>query len=315
MIRGLFLPLGYLCNNNCIHCFLPYQDNQFSKSLGQIQEDLSKAKSIGIDRISLTGGEPTIRKDIFDIIRLCKKIGFDIIQIQTNGRMLSYRSFCEKLVRSGVNDFCISIHGHTAEIHDNITQVKGSFSETVKGIENLMSMASHLRREHILANLVISKFNYKFLPEIVEFFHAKGFNIIELEYPRIMGNASRHVDKIPSRTEAAKYIANASKRADELGVDVLFVDDFPVCLSEGFYKNNAYLRHNPQKELNMSDDGIITDTEKGDKVHFSICKHCAARQICPGDWPEYEKYFGTSEFRPMTKDELKKIITESVKHT
>jgi len=197
MIRGLFLPLGYLCNNNCIHCFLPYQDNVLTKSLGQIEEDFLKAKSMGIDRVSLTGGEPTIRKDIFEIIHLCKKLEFDIIQLQTNGRMLSYKNFCDKLIKSGVNDFAVSIHGHTAEIHDSITQVKGSFSETVKGIENLMKAAPHLRKEHILANLVISKFNYKFLPEIVEFFHEKGFNIIELEYPRIMGNAKRNVDKIP----------------------------------------------------------------------------------------------------------------------
>lgn len=315
MLKGMFLKLGYSCNNNCIHCFVPFSDNPFNKDIKQIKKDLLKAKSLGVERISLTGGEPTIRKDIFEIISLCKKLNFDIIQIQTNARMLSYRKFCKKLIKAGVNDFCISIHGHNAKIHDTITQVKGSFSETVKGIKNIMKLAPDLRQEHIIANLVISKFNYRFLPEIIKFFHEIGFNIIEVEYPRIMGNAERNVDKIPTRTEAAKYIRKASKKADELGVNVLFVDDFPICLSEGFYKNNAYIGYfNSQEELAMSDIGEVMDTEEKDKKHLPICKNCILKNICPGDWPEYPQFFDTKEYKPINKSYFEKNIKKFIKH-
>ncbi len=309
MLKSLFLPLGYSCNNNCIHCFLPFQDSPYNKDIEQIKKELLKASKIGVNRVSLTGGEPTIRKDIFEIINLCKKFNFDIIQIQTNGRMLSYETFCKKIIESGVNDFCISIHGHTPEINDAITQVKGSFNETIKGIDNLMkNVSDDFKEKNILANIVISEYNYKFLPNIVEFLHEKGFNIIELEYPRIMGNAERFVDKIPSRSEAAKYIRKASEKADEIGINVLFVDDFPVCLSDGFYKNNAYVRENPQQELNMCEDGKIVDTEKTNKIHINKCKECILKKICPGDWSEYPKFFGSKEYKPIDKASFEKNI-------
>ncbi|UCC91783.1 MAG: radical SAM protein [Candidatus Aenigmatarchaeota archaeon] len=305
--KGIFLPLGFSCNNNCIHCFLPFADNPVNKSTKEVKKLIRNAAGYGVDRVSLTGGEPTIRKDIFEIVSFCRDLGITDIQLQTNARMLSYEYFCRKLFKCGLNEVFVSIHGHTPEIQDSITQVKGSFEQSVRGIKNLMEMGKKFTgKESIFANLVVSGYNYRHLPEIVRFFSEIGFPLVEIEYPRILGNAQRFSHLIPSRQEAAEFMKAAAETGRNLGVE-LFIDDFPVCLSKGFYDFNAYVRKGEQEELAFYDNEI-KDTEEMEKTQGSKCKGCFARNMCPGEWPENVEKFGWKGFRTLSENEVKSIL-------
>lgn len=307
-LKGVFLPLGYSCNNNCIHCFLPFVDNPTNMTTEQAKESISQLLEYGIDRISLSGGEPTLRKDIFEIIEFCRSSGIENIQLQTNARMLSYEPFCRKLFASGITEMAVSLHAHTPEIHDSITRSKGSFSQTILGVNNLMKVApGFVPEEKIFANLVISKYNVGHLPEIVEFFSELKFPLVEIEYPRIMGNALRFKTDIPTRKDAAPKVTEAVETAKKLGIGV-FIDDFPVCLSDGFYGYNAYTRPgNDQIELDFS-VGKIRDTEKTGKMWGPKCQSCAARGKCPGEWPDNAENFGWEDFRSISKNEMESIL-------
>jgi len=310
-LKGVFLPLGYSCNNNCIHCFLPFADNPTNKTTEDAKKRIKQAAEYGIDRISLTGGEPTIRKDIFELISFCRDLNIEIIQLQTNGRMLSYKPFCRKLFASGLNEVCISFHGHTAQIQDRITRVNGSFEQTLKGIKNLFDVIKGtLPKEALFPNIVVSSHNCRHLPDIIRFFSGLGFPLIEIEYPRLMGNAWRFKNDIPSRKEAALYMKSAAEVARQIGTE-LFIDDFPVCLSDGFYDFNAYTRHgNDQIELDLSSTEM-RDTEKTDKLHSDKCNSCHAKGFCPGEWPENAKNFGWDSFRALSSIDVNNINRSS----
>jgi len=308
-LRGIFLPLGYSCNNNCIHCFLPFSDHGTDMTTAEAKKAISAAADYGVERISLTGGEPTIRKDLFELVAFCKSLNVGMIQVQTNARMLSLKPFCSRLFSSGATEIFVSLHSHTPEVQDAITRVKGSFHQTVAGVKNIMEASRRAGREDsVFANLVVSGHNFAQLPETVRFFHGLGFPLMEIEYPRLMGNAWRFRKLIPPRPQAAVKMREAAETARSLGMG-LFIDDFPVCLSEGFYDFNAYTKlGNDQVELNFS-GGAVKGKGSG-KMHGAVCARCSARGICEGDWEENIRFFRWDGFRPLSKTALSSAMEE-----
>ena len=77
------IKTGYSCNNNCIHCVIA--DNKESlmvrglpinRSTIEYKKELYASKLSGFDNVSFTGGEPTIRKDIIELLSYAKKLGY-----------------------------------------------------------------------------------------------------------------------------------------------------------------------------------------------------------------------------------------------
>jgi His-Xaa-Ser system radical SAM maturase HxsC len=109
--------------------------------------------------ICLTGGEPTLHpKDFLDTLGLInKKFPNANIVILSNGTTFKDFDFVKSIAQLGVKKitFCISVHGDTADIHNNITNRKNSFQDTVKGLYNLAKF-----RFNVEIRFVISKLNY-----------------------------------------------------------------------------------------------------------------------------------------------------------
>ena len=135
-MKKYYFQLGYSCNDNCWHCFLPMNEFKRDLTTEQVISVLEKARKEGVDIIALTGGEPTIRKDIFEIVEYANGLGFERIEIQTNGRMLSLSGFAKKLEKAGATDIYLSIHSHIKEVQNFITRTN-SFDETVEGSDIL----------------------------------------------------------------------------------------------------------------------------------------------------------------------------------
>ena len=105
------------CDRNCWYCFF-YAERLgyvYEPTMGQIREMLSKLRSekpVKCNAIQLTGGEPTIKKDLIDIIKLCKEEGFDHVQLNTNGIRISQSlEFTKKIREAGVNTLYLSFDG------------------------------------------------------------------------------------------------------------------------------------------------------------------------------------------------------------
>ena len=137
------LSITDVCNFKCGYC-LPngYQkdksDNRKFLSVEEIEKLAKGLSELGVSKIRLTGGEPTIRKDFFDIVKILKnKSGIKKTVITTNGYRLD--QIAEKLVESEIDGINISIDSLNRETFKNITG-HDRLPEILRGIEKLQKL-------------------------------------------------------------------------------------------------------------------------------------------------------------------------------
>ena len=143
-----------VCNFKCGYC-LPngYQvDKSDTRKFLHLDEIRRLSKCfylLGVNKIRITGGEPTVRKDFFDVIKVLKyDSGIENIAITTNGYHLDQKA--KLLVKSGLTGINISIDSLNQETFKNITG-HDRLPEILKGIQNLQDMGF----ENIKINAVL----------------------------------------------------------------------------------------------------------------------------------------------------------------
>lgn len=122
------LVLTWKCNLKCIHCY-PYLPKNNESSSKKLKSRIIQLKKEGYLFLNITGGEPLLREDFFDIIRYVKEKGFAIL-ISTNGTLLT-KEIARKLKNLNILQLQISLFGSNKSTHERITKVKGSFEKTV----------------------------------------------------------------------------------------------------------------------------------------------------------------------------------------
>ena len=129
-----------VCNFKCGYC-LPngYQadksDNRKFLYLEEIKRLAKGLSELGVCKIRLTGGEPTVRKDFFDIVKIIKNnSGIKKTVITTNGYRLD--KIADQIVASGLDGINISIDSLNRETFKNITS-HARLPEILTGIEKL----------------------------------------------------------------------------------------------------------------------------------------------------------------------------------
>jgi MoaA/NifB/PqqE/SkfB family radical SAM enzyme len=247
--------------------------------------------------VVLTGGEPTLHRQIVALAQLARRLGFDPIQLQTNGRMLAYREVVDVLRRAGVTEFSPSLHGSTAAVHDGLTRAPGSFVETVAGIRNVVESAAP-----IITNSVIVRQNLHDLPQLVALLASLGVRSLQLALVHPVGTAAAEFDAlVPRLTEVTEPLRLAWREACSRGVR-LVTEAVPLCaLPEP--QAMAVERKIPTTTV-FDDGGTVLDytswrTAEG-KEHGPPCERCSARARCEGPWREYPRRFGWEDLVPFT---------------
>lgn len=124
------------CNLKCVHC----RSSSEEEAKGHPDFSLDEAKRV-LDDISsyanpvmvLSGGEPLLREDIFEIARYGTDKGMRMC-IATNGTLVT-DEICEKIKASGIRIASLSLDGSTAEIHDDFRNQVGAFDGTIRAME------------------------------------------------------------------------------------------------------------------------------------------------------------------------------------
>jgi radical SAM protein with 4Fe4S-binding SPASM domain len=128
------------CNNNCSHCYinLPSQDRQAQESeltLTQIKSLVDQARSLGSLWCCITGGEPLLRKDFFDIFFYLKKRGF-LVSIYTNANLITLEHVLF-FRRFPPVDIEVTVYGVTQGTYERVTRTPGSFAAFKRGLDLL----------------------------------------------------------------------------------------------------------------------------------------------------------------------------------
>lgn len=132
------LALGYDCDNDCGHCYLPKDRHPAELNTDQWRQVISKIWGIGIPHVCFTGGEATLRKDLVDLIAFAEEAGL-VTGLLTNGRNLKDNGLVKKMVEAGLDHFQITLESHDAAIHDQMVGAPGAWQETVQGIRNAVA--------------------------------------------------------------------------------------------------------------------------------------------------------------------------------
>ena len=290
------LKTGFLCNNNCRFCVQAHNKLKGNRSFKDIKTDLIDSRK-RCNGVVFTGGEVTIRKDFFDIIRLAKTLKYEIIQIQTNGRMFASLDFCKKAIEAGATEFSPALHGYCKEQHDYLTRSTGSFMQTVKGIKNLKSLGAF-----ILTNTVVVKSNYASMPELAQVFVKLGVDQFQFAFVHPIGNAQKNFESlIPCISLAVPYMI----RGLQIGIDAgkrVMTEAVPYCLMKG-YEEYVAEKVIPESEIrgpkSVNTDNYAIERKVEGKAKFPQCRQCKYNAVCEGPWKEYPEKFGCDEFNPI----------------
>ena len=160
------IRLGYRCNARCGFCY--YQDKldtpvELEPTTEQLARRLRALRAYGATEVEFTGGEPTIRSDLPQLVRLARSLGFVNVSVISNGLRLANPAYAQQIVAAGANDFLFSIHGHDAELHDCHTKIKGSFARVLQAVANLHALGARVR-----ATTTVTGRNHGRLDEILE---------------------------------------------------------------------------------------------------------------------------------------------------
>jgi len=253
------------------------------------------------------GGEPTIRDDILDLIRFAKNLNFKRIILSTNGRMFSYPDFTKKIIEAGLDAVIFSIHGHNAKIHDYLTGVRGSFNQTIRGLNNLFKMGF----SDIRSNTMIVKQNFRYLPRIGKFIAARRIKNSDFIFPYCNkgGSYYRFYKIVPKISQAAPYIKKCFDfgRKNHLNWSARHL---PLCFFHDYLSQISELRDKRMVISRIDTDSRTFDfvgQQKNERIKTKKCKGCKLYNICDGFFKEYFKHYGDEELKPVFKSFNKKI--------
>ncbi len=142
----LWLEITRACNLQCVHC---YADAGPSVHLtGEMgMEDwrrlLKEGYELGCRAVQFIGGEPTISPHLPQLIVDAKAVGFDFLEVYTNGTRLNERLL--ETLRAAEVHLAFSLYASRAGVHDDVTQRKGSFEKTVHAIRRSLELGIPVR--------------------------------------------------------------------------------------------------------------------------------------------------------------------------
>lgn len=143
----LTIETGLSCNQRCAHCPQPPLRARFGVAAGDLSTDeirsrIARGLEDGAVEVAFTGGEPTIRKDIAELVAFARDRGAARVSLTTNARMFAYPDFCARMLDAGLGGVSVSLHGPDAPTHEALTCVPGSFRQAVAGVATLNRMAA-----------------------------------------------------------------------------------------------------------------------------------------------------------------------------
>ena len=133
---SVHLDVTYRCNERCEHCYLDH-DGDGEMNTGEIKTLLDQLAAAGVFFLTVSGGEPLIRPDCFEIIEYARKLRFNV-KLKTNAILIREKQ-AKRLRELDVEQVQISIYSHRAEVHDGISKVPGSLKRTIVGVRLLKS--------------------------------------------------------------------------------------------------------------------------------------------------------------------------------
>lgn len=168
ILRLLFWESTIRCNLSCAHCRRIESNEQAhmdmttdqAKALIEQLAELGKGQPM-MPVLVFSGGEPLCREDLFELIGFAKSLAI-IPALATNGTLID-QTIAERIKESGIARVSVSLDGATAEVHNKLRQLEGSFESALEGINRLRE-----RDVPFQINITLTKHNAHQLQDVYD---------------------------------------------------------------------------------------------------------------------------------------------------
>ena len=144
------MKLTWQCNLVCGMCDYWRQDLPTPLTLELVSHTLDDLAALGCRKVHFSGGEPTLRPDLPDIIAHARHLKLRVT-LTTNGTLITHE-LAKRLVVAGLNSVCVSIDSPVRSVHDRIRGAPGAFKQTIAGVRALHRAAKQ-RGLRVIARL------------------------------------------------------------------------------------------------------------------------------------------------------------------
>ncbi|PWI29890.1 radical SAM protein [Flavobacteriaceae bacterium LYZ1037] len=222
------------CNLRCKMCY--FTDADYVKTLkGQLkEEELNKvAKTIFNRALKLQigcGTEPTLYKDLVKVVELGKTYNVPYISITTNANLLNEEKI-EALLKAGLNEFTISLHGVHKESYESFMQ-KASYEK----FHNAFKAFEKLKKQYdfkVRINYTFNKDNFYELADFFKHFNGESFDILQIRPIQKIGNTEYNDFDLDSiRADYPKLIQDIRTQCKANHITLLAPNTIPKNESE-----------------------------------------------------------------------------------
>lgn len=144
--KSCYIHITQNCNLKCPYCYSKddLRNHSIDYSFEQWKPALEKIRTMGFHRLVFSGGEPLIHKEIGEILNYCNELGFEEIDLITNGTLINDNNI--KFLKKYLTNLCVSLDGCDEESNAS-TRGNGSFGKTINNI-------ALLRKNKVPVNII-----------------------------------------------------------------------------------------------------------------------------------------------------------------
>ena len=215
MVSAMTKDGKWHCNQKCVHCYAAGQKLSDERELSteEWKAIIDKCRAACIPQITFTGGEPTMREDIFELISYAR---WFISRLNTNGIKLT-EDYCRKLHEAELDSVQITFYSSDPEVHNKLVGAD-QFENTVRGIDNALKEGLS-----VSINTPICTLNRDYI-KTLEFLHEKGIIYVTCSGMIMTGNAATE-DSVGIQLggdELEVILRSAVRYCHENGMEIAF---------------------------------------------------------------------------------------------
>lgn len=203
------------CNQQCVHCYAAGQAraNETELDTESWKRIIDKCKAIGIPQLTFTGGEPTMRADLAELIEYAS---WFVTRLNTNGIVLT-KEYCDKLKAVSLDSMQITFYSSDEKIHNQLVGAE-QYNNTVNGIKNALEAGIS-----VSINTPLCTLNKDYLSTL-EFLHGLGVLYVTCSGLITTGNAElESSEKLQlSSDEIKDILTKANMYCADNGMEISF---------------------------------------------------------------------------------------------
>ena len=215
MVSAMTRGGAWHCNQKCLHCYAAGQPLSDTPELttAQWREILSKLRAANVPQVTFTGGEPTLRADLVELVEVAQ---WFVTRLNTNGRLLT-PELCRRLYEASLDSVQVTLYSHDPAVHNALVGAEG-FDDTVTGIRN--AVAAGLS---VSVNTPLCSLNTDYAAT-VRFVHELGVRYVTCSGLIPSGSAEGAESRATRLTEEqlTDVLRRAVTAAEELGMEMDF---------------------------------------------------------------------------------------------